>query len=119
MAFALCAVVASIAWAINRHMPDLPGAAPEHRPTMTAVALFSFGVVALVASLIHVGSGYDHPSRHGRRGRRVHAARAHPPEAWRGRGDDGCGPAAGGHRPGHRRGGILYNFFVRRFYLWY
>lgn len=58
-AFGLCAVVAAIAWAINRRMPDLPGASPEHRPTMIAVALFSFGVVALVAALIHVGNGYD------------------------------------------------------------
>lgn len=58
-AFLLCAVVAVIAFAINRAMPDLPGAQPEHRPTMTSIALFSFGVVAIVASLIHVGTGFD------------------------------------------------------------
>lgn len=58
-AFALCAVVAVIAFAINRAMPDLPGAQPEHRPTMTSIALFSFGVVAIVASVIHVGTGFD------------------------------------------------------------
>jgi MFS family permease len=58
-AFALCAVVATIAFAINRSMPDLPGASPAHRPTMTAIALFSFGVVASVAALIHVGNGFD------------------------------------------------------------
>ncbi|MFN8622817.1 MAG: MFS transporter [Chloroflexota bacterium] len=58
-AFVLCAVVALIAAAINRRLPDLPGAERQHRPTIVAVALFSFGVVALVAALIQVGSGMD------------------------------------------------------------
>lgn len=58
-AFALCGVVAAIAVLINRRMPDLPGALAENRPTMTAVALFSFGVVAVVAAVIQAGSGWD------------------------------------------------------------
>jgi hypothetical protein len=58
-AFAVCAIAAAVAWATSRAMPDLPGAAARHRPTMVAVALFSFGVVAAVAALIHVGTGFD------------------------------------------------------------
>jgi MFS family permease len=58
-AFLLCAVVAVVAALVNRGLPDLPGAAPRHRPTIVAVALFSFGVVAVVAALIQVGGGWD------------------------------------------------------------
>jgi MFS family permease len=58
-AFALCAVVATVAMVIGRQMPDLPGADPSHRPAMVAVALFSFGIVAIVGSVIQVGTGMD------------------------------------------------------------
>jgi hypothetical protein len=58
-AFALCALVAVIAWAINQRLPDMPSADHRHRPLMVAVASFSFGVVAIVASLIDLWSGFD------------------------------------------------------------
>jgi len=58
-AFVVCAIVASIAVLSSRRMPDLPGADPRHHPTMRAVALFSFGVVSIVAALIQVGGGLD------------------------------------------------------------
>jgi hypothetical protein len=58
-AFALCAIAAVIAWVANRHLPDMPAAEPRHRPMILAVALFSFGVVAIVASIIQYGSHVD------------------------------------------------------------
>jgi MFS family permease len=58
-AFVACAVCAVLAIAITARLPDLPGAPPEHRPVIVAVALFAFGVIAIAAAVLQLGVGFD------------------------------------------------------------
>ncbi len=51
-AFALCAAVALVSVpATRRWLPDLPGALPSQRLTITTTALWAFGVIAVVDGL--------------------------------------------------------------------
>ncbi len=53
-AFVVCGVVALVALFANRRlMPSFPRAPEDHRPLIVATALWGFGVIALVASLIN------------------------------------------------------------------
>ena len=45
-------------------MPDLPGAARSQRPAIAAVALFAFGVIAIVSAIVQIGNLVD-PMRFG------------------------------------------------------
>jgi MFS family permease len=58
-AFAVCALAAAVAIVITARLPDLPGAAPDHRPAIIAVAVFAFGVLAIAAAILQLGAGPD------------------------------------------------------------
>jgi MFS family permease len=58
-AFAVCAAAAGLAIVITARLPDLPGAARDHRAAIVAVAVFAFGVLALATGLLQLGAGVD------------------------------------------------------------
>jgi MFS transporter, DHA2 family, multidrug resistance protein len=58
-AFAVCATAAGLAIVITARLPDLPGAARDHRAAIVAVAVFAFGVLALATGLLQLGAGVD------------------------------------------------------------
>jgi DHA2 family multidrug resistance protein-like MFS transporter len=58
-AYVAAMAAALVALRATRAIPDLPGVPPSRAPAVARVALWAFGVVALVAGLAAVGSGTD------------------------------------------------------------
>lgn len=58
-AFAVCAIAAAVAIVITARLPDLPGASPDHRPVIIAVAVFAFGVLGLATAVLQLVAGLD------------------------------------------------------------